>query len=417
MKRWLLLGIIFVSVICSAGCEERTQKKEELTVVAELEYEVEVKAAAAYYQEKNPGAFVNVEFLPKEETTRRNVLQKKRTDIMSGKGADVFFLSCNIEIAEGYEEPLLENVNKSIESGIFTSLDYYMDQDDYWKSGSYHKKLLEAGQMKGRQYVIPLACNYFVYVGPEDSVIEGKTLWDWMDETGTSGRKELTEGTVFGLGIMNARWQQPAVNYEEKEVLFDPDKWSKFMLEYLAYWQRSHEEEAGGADVYAVANICTLPDQLTGQETKANCQIVPDLNGNKMAAVSTYGAVAMASENKEAAYDFLMLFLNGEIEKEKGASYAGLWYGGTRGAPVEENAWESFMDIHYILNEATRENVVNSFRELDGAYFPGETEQKLYDAGDELILPGREMSGEEIQELVHKAADRAKEQYSMIVRE
>lgn len=415
MKRWLLLGVVLASAICSTGCEEKTQKKEEMTVVAELEYEVEVKAAADYYQEKNPGVSVNVEFLPKEETARRNVLQKKRTDIMAGKGVDVLFLSCNLEIAEGYEEPLLENVNKSIESGIFTSLDYYMDQDDYWKSGSYQEKLLEAGQMKGRQYVIPLSCNYFVYAGPKASYAEGNTLWDWMEEVENSGQGELTGGAVFGLGMMNARWQQPAVDYGEKEVLFEPDQWSGFMREYLTCLQRSREEAKEGSDVCTVGNICTLPNQLTGQE--AECRVVPDLNGNKKAAVSAYAAVTMASEKKEAAYDFLMLFLNGEIEKEKGSSYAGIWQGGALGVPVEENTWRSFMDSHGILNETTRENVLAGFRELDGAYFPGETEQKLYDAGEELILPGREMSGEEIQEQIQKAADRAKEQYSMVVGE
>ena len=45
-------------------------------------------------------------------------------------------------------------------------------------------------------------------------------------------------------------------------------------------------------------------------------QVVPDLEGRKMASIQTYGAVGMSSDLKQEAYDFLMLFLNDRSQKD-----------------------------------------------------------------------------------------------------
>lgn len=438
MKRWLLLLLVVGSVVCGAGCGKKEETGKEMTVVAEKKYEIEVKAAANYYMEKHPETYVKIEILPENEATRKNALQKKRTELMSGKGADVLILDCNLEIAENYKEPLLENVNKSVESGIFASLDYYMDQDESWKNNTYHPEILKAGQLKGRQYVLPLSCNYFVCVEPEGARMEGETLWDWLEEVENSENGALRSQIADGMNLTGARWQQPAVDYEEGKVLFDAEQWSDFMRELLPLCRGQFENEPEGAEnelegtenelaeaeaeteepaSYQISNVMIPPDLTREAAVSADCQIVPDLSGKKMAAVSAYGAVAMASDQKEDAYDFLMLFLNDEIREEKGESYAGIWQGGIDGAPVRESTWEDFLDLMYIKNETTRENMLGSFRELDGAYFPSEIEQKLYDDAGEILFPRRELSEEEIQELIDEAASRAKERYLMVVGE
>lgn len=49
-------------------------------------------------------------------------------------------------------------------------------------------------------------------------------------------------------------------------------------------------------------------------------QVLPELSGNKMAAIGSYGAVGMSGDYKEEAYDILTRFLYREKQDNPDAS-------------------------------------------------------------------------------------------------
>ena len=107
---------------------------------------------------------------------------------------------------------------------------------------------------------------------------------------------------------------------------------------------------------------------LSSEET--HFQVMPDLDGRKMAAVSAYGAVGMLSNKKEIGYNFLMGFLYNKTEDGKWTEEAKL-----QGIPVQEDCL-NFMRFPDEQMEAVRKG----FREMEGAYFITNVEKNMLDA-------------------------------------
>ncbi len=419
----LLICILLCMTIFSTSCNKKQTAKEdgkELVIIAELYFKDALSGVISYYKETHPGARIKLEYLSSNEETRKFTLQKKRTELLSGKGADLFFLTSAEEWIVEPSEPLFENVSKTIESGIFASLDYYMDQDDYWKTDDYQKNLLYAGKYKGRQYVLPLACNYPVYMYSDGTALGGTTLWDYMDELSASGNEMQKCSALTGLfTLLNGRWLQPAMDYEEDKVLFDKEHFASFMKKYYS-------------DLHAVMNsddLLALADDDTYQFTHAfhaindsgkkeyNYQAVPCLNGQKTASITAYGGITLASKQKETAYDFLMLFLNDEIYTAKGDLYGYVYDRSLCGLPVNKRGWNENMEAHHVKSEAAKENLINSFWELDGAYFPCEADSKFCDDVHDILYPDKNMTTEEIEMMISAAAEKAEKRYEMTVKE
>lgn len=149
-------------------------------------------------------------------------------------------------------------------------------------------------------------------------------------------------------------------------------------------------------------------------------QVVPDLEGRKMAAIQTYGAVGMSSDLKQEAYDLLMLFLNDRSQKytrehSEDSMILPQIYGYFDYAfvPVQESAFDAWM--HYPPDEEL-EKMLQSFRELEGAYFLTRAERELYEGVYEIdsqsTYPDYNWNSD-----LSKLADSAWNTYKMMVSE
>ena len=139
-----------------------------------------------------------------------------------------------------------------------------------------------------------------------------------------------------------------------------------------------------------------------------------------MASIMSYGAVGMSSDLKQEAYDFLMLFLNDRTQKyQKEHSEDSMklpaFYGylDKSFTPVQENAFEVWMNYP---SEEVLQEMQQSFRELDGAYFLTGAERELFEGLDQIALncscPGYDWSAE-----IDKLADSIWNTYKMMVSE
>ena len=107
------------------------------------------------FNEKYDDVEVKIQTLSEEPETRETQIQKLRTQIVAGKGYDVYILN-NLRYGSGEpldELPLFDNPYKTMQSGVFSPLNDNMNQDSYWNGTSYFDPLLKAGQYEGKQYI------------------------------------------------------------------------------------------------------------------------------------------------------------------------------------------------------------------------------------------------------------------------
>lgn len=365
--RVLVICVYLALVITGCMGEKHTDKKATLTVLTEQAFESTVQMRASAMEDENENLDIQVEVLPLDMTIRENEIQKLQIEIMAGKGPDLYVLSAPMEMST-VEPDLFDNPYQIIQSGAFAPLDSYMDEDSYWKEGSYKKEFLEVGKHGGKQYLLPLTCSYYVLAGIQDiDILEGKSLGEWLEYAKLSENLPLRQCIIEGLSQFGGRWFQPAVDYETGQVRFDKEKWKQFGETYFVALKKFRQQEQYTEEpTYRISHMNEV--DLSSEET--HFQVMPDLDGRKMAAVSAYGAVGMSSNKKEIGYDFLMGFLYNKTEDGKWTEEAKL-----QGIPVQEDCL-NFMRFPDEQMEAVRKG----FRELEGAYFITNVEKNMRDA-------------------------------------
>lgn len=348
MKKYCsIILMLTMAVFSFTGCKQNGasgNSQKEIVVVTNSEQEEAVKDFAKYYMDKHQGVSIRVENPFSGSTEERSVnLQKWNTDITVGKGPDIYVLSTlldNVDSENDEEKLLIKNVNKAMQNGVFASLDSYMENDSFWEQSSYKKEILEAGKYHGKQYVLPFTCHYYVIAGEAEKVSNIKSL------------ENLTASEAANVLFFASRLAQPAVDYEENQVLFEKEKWGNIIKQCFENGMTQTEEENESC-VHSVKDL-----EMEDYESSTP---IMNLDGKKVAAVEFYGAVGMSSEYKEEAYEFLMLFLNGAVSEEKG----------TEGYDIENRVVS--VGIPVMENNKYYQQypqILDSYQEIEGAYFP-----------------------------------------------
>lgn len=370
------------------GTEEKSEEEKILRVVTDGRLYTDVEFAARFLEGVDSGIEVRIQRLSDDKAEREIEIQKLRTEIMAGKGPDVYLIDGGEEYGEEFL-PLLENPYQTMQSGALAPLDALMEEDSYWEDDTYSDVILKAGQYDGHQYILPMSVSY--YVLPRETDMEEMTedtLGEWLEQARNSQDIRLKTAFWSSLWAQSARWMQPAADYERGEVLFNKEKWIKFSDQYFQFHIDVGEEVHETGNWY---NFEMLSSAVFSDKTSSiDLQVVPDLEGRKMASIQTYGAVGMSSDLKQEAYDFLMLFLNDRSQKysrehSEGSMILPQIYGYFDSAfiPVQESAFEAWM--HYPPDEEL-EKMLQSFHELDGAYFLTKAERELFEGVYEIEI-------------------------------
>nr|WP_294463995.1 hypothetical protein [uncultured Sellimonas sp.] len=405
----IILGCAGMLLVGMDGCEKQKEKQDKtvLNVITDPSIQKEVNSIADFMM-KTEEIEIKVKVLPSKEEGRDSEIQKLQTQIMAGKGADVYLLDTSPDAAEMKTE-LFANPYQTMQSGVLAPLDKYMETDSYWEDTTYNEKILNAGQYDGKQYMIPLSCYYYVLSGTNDiENITGDTLGEWLEQAeqlDDSGLKEAINGSLY---LTSGRWFQPAADYEAQQVLFDKEKWATFAKTYMRFRQEEIPDAADNMEEqYQIQPVRSF---IGGEEAFA--KIIPDLEGRKMASIMTYGAVGMSSDQKEEAYEFLMLFLNDKI-KEEGSENVDQVLSGSAGIAVEKNEIKNWLSDR---SEATISSVEESFEELDGAYFITDAERAMISNIRETVEWGIEPDNG-WDKFLSDLADKVWKQYEMQVKE
>lgn len=279
--KFALLPLLILSIGLSGCTKLNKDVSKTLSIVIEPAFKEQVLDAVKYATSKNNSLEFEIKILSPDPDKRSAEIQKLRTQIMSGKGPDLYLVNCSTDGAAQMNEPLFENPYKAMQSGVFASLDKYMKKDSYWQKKNYNPSFLLPGQYQERQYILPLSCHYNMLISDTvlDYTQENDTLEDWISNIKSSSDHAL-KNALFELDNISGNWFQPAADYNSGQIFFDKEKWSNFALEYLLFKQDYLEnEKTNNTDTSSSHILISSLDDINEHTTQID--IIPDIQGKK----------------------------------------------------------------------------------------------------------------------------------------
>ena len=366
--RYYLTGIIVLIILCSTGaCKSNNKTKTEtISICTEERMKLIVEDVMKYFNDtrETPVDF-QVTYIPENENERAGVCKRLRTELMTGKGADIYILAeyqRNGGLFSVDEDTLLlSDAIKTLYSGVFKDISEYTTDDESFQK--CFAPVMEAGAVDGRQYIVPFSFDTRLLKSIKELNAGSITLEDCRKPlTQLLKEEKLQEMNPYdfldvGTWIGNSfDYQKGEIYFSEEDVIhvleyatadggyYDPD----FIPEYWA--ALGQYESLHSFDSYL--------EEL--QETEYGYLSMVTLDGRPAARILSYGAVGRTCKNPELAYDFLRIFWQDEFVSRDGLSvpyedFTAYYHNATvlnlGGIPVREDLWEKW----YLMKSGTSE--------------------------------------------------------------
>lgn len=312
-----------------------------------------------------------IETLPCDTEEREPVLQRMRTEIMAGKGPDIFLLptatiSGDLNSSIAFLEPLFQDVEQSMHGGKFLDISPYYDADTKLDKAGLNQAVMDGGCVGDARYVLPLRYTVPVVMVHTPSLEKRGIGISALSSTMESFFSTLV---AHGNGSISPQFQNtffcafPEIyDYEKEKVVLDTERMTDFLTAYRDYVALS-----ASCEVFPPADLMTISvneetpillDNL-GQ-TVMDLAVLSKLNGEKTqvlplntsdgtlaASVTYWGAIGASCEHPQEAYDFLSQFLSPEFQKRLNA----LGLSEYPGWPIRTNGfvptlWDYYKEFH-----------------------------------------------------------------------
>lgn len=287
-RYWGLL-VLNVLLIMLTGCangisiSEKMSKAEEtsetegasvLWVVTEqstsdgMNYQAE--AAAESFGEAHEGMTVRIDILPTDAEEREIYLKQLRTQIMAGKGPDVYLLptggvltldapsrvSSMCGTTQMEVEPLFQDVTQAMYNGMFADISGCYDEDRALNTDALQIDVMEAGVIDGCRYVLPLRYTMPILL-TDPSNYEETGISQELIDSGLSALVEYaleTDDTMMAMGLRmpdDMTLLTGLFDYEKGEMVIT----TREIADYMGLYQRWYAAEYAAAEQFTADHL------------------------------------------------------------------------------------------------------------------------------------------------------------------
>ena len=364
----LLLAVVVMCVLGLSGC---APKEVTLRVLLEDDYEFhynewlrpfneQVKTVASQFDKEHENVKVVIEQLPQDPTARKIMLERLGTEIMAGKGPDIFVLPAartnmdiaapmwfsGIQLASESYEMLFPDVELSMYNGLFADISEYYDADTELDKENLVTAVMDAGIVGDARYVLPLRYNIpLIYVDVDRMADAGvsmdifdQDIVSMMDDIAESGLDWLAAGAYLNqIKHYALNFFPDVVDYEAQEVTITKDELTTFMRSYVSMrQQQGSQRNSNGISTFSsyIAGVESVPAKndsyglvtadldtalssvLIAKDAGTNLAMYPlrATDGSVIADVTFYGAVGAGCKEPELAYELLRGVLSEEVQ-------------------------------------------------------------------------------------------------------
>ena len=277
---------------------------------------------------------INVEFInlySEDQAEYDTKLIQMRTEIMAGKGPDLFLLpKASVSFTSGETgeiityEPLFTDVTESMYNNIFLPLDEYILKSEYITPDDYPQSVYDAGKTNQGQVVLPLTYTYHFMVMDKNKMENPNLAYSTIDELLNCGDHKLLK-TLKGDA---ASWYRSLfgklANYENAQLAITEDDLSALAKYTLMATSTSMDYNSKVDDYYA------NPDWPV-QEYMSNDVLslwyrnmddayplyIPNTDGGITAYISTFAGINANTAHPEETFKVLELLLSDVVQEGK----------------------------------------------------------------------------------------------------
>ena len=324
----ILLAVLMLAVMFT-GCGKKAT--DPLCICLDLQGSLMIDPEADFYDIagilKTNGIIGDYEIIliPKEDPERSTMLDNIRTDIMAGKGPDVFIIGCvrDDHVTVDYES-LFPMPEKAMENGLFLPLDEYIENAEYGEWDTFRDVVMAAGRNEEGQQLIPIAYTLPVAVyRAEDTTFsyDKKTTWEDMLSTDAlySLTAPLADGTsrYYSTIGWSSDYRDTNINYvlgdladfRNDELLFTEEdlfQRTREILEMKDYVNENKLNQTEGwyEDYLGYRfDACAVPPK-NGISSDEDINILPICSddGGVTATITAYAAVNRNTYHPEEAF-------------------------------------------------------------------------------------------------------------------
>jgi len=255
VKQFIFFIAILALLLGLTGCGEQ-DTAPTLWVLTEQStsdgMNLQAKIIAERMEEKYDGLTIHLDILPTDSQEREILLKQLRTQIMAGKGPDVFLLPTGDRLTYDYAvgylrdtdtvsiSPLFADVTQIMRDRLFADLSAYYDSDSDLDKDGLKAEVMDAGVLDGSRYVLPFRYTMPVLMtAPEDWAENGLTLELLGSGVGSLTDTALRQGNtavLTGLQLPQDASLLPRLfDYEAEKVLVTPEEIASYMRTYQAW--------------------------------------------------------------------------------------------------------------------------------------------------------------------------------------
>ena len=292
--KWVAAIIIVVGVAfggtAALASPKLFESKHKITICIDVGVESDVQAAIFMWKKFYGEESISVEVIPSDVASAEAKIARIRTQIMAGKGPDVFILSSpNPQDVEGVA--LFDNPELAMRNEVFLPLDGFMSTAQYMNPDNWNTTILNAGRTEEGQMVIPMTYEYMAMVCAKDSTQED----DSVPRYAFNG---LPLTSMYSFGNL--------CDYDKKELLYDEDtifiQMKHLESDYDAYKNMDPTKSYASGSYGPTSGF--LFESLFGAEEEIYVPYT-NANGGINATVTAYAAINANTKKAEKAFEFL----------------------------------------------------------------------------------------------------------------
>lgn len=364
-----------------SASDSNSEDSEALWVVTNVGFENEqfggeedLRHVIEYYGGLPSGIDVSLEVLPMEGADLHSRLTRIRTEIMAGKGPDVFLMMPSLLPDR---EMLFPIPQAAMERHVFLPLDELKDSSEHIEWDKLNTKILAAGQGSEGQMLLPM--YYSLDMAESGEKVDLPATW----EKAVSGNAPVLSqayGSAFHFGRFRNLAFTDVADYEKETMIITEEELGQRMKEACSV---PFDREDGSVRWSGDGT------DMLGEEGTAFP--LHNTQGGVTAQISGWLAVNINTEHKRdalALVDMMMgrKFLSMESFWDEGRAAMGTdiflfpqvrWYGGI---PVYDDFFDKGQTISYIRGIAGEQLSVHhqTVEEISYVYIPTSIDMELW---------------------------------------
>lgn len=337
----LLTAVLGAAVLCGCQGQGASSAKEKLPTVSILteaacKGDVEVIADTVRYL--GGKAKYVVEVLPSDRTEREAAVKRLKVEVMSGKGPDVFLLSCpepagvkegTTDEGQSPDVQLFPSPEASMRNGIFLPLDSWIAKSKVLHTENFVQPVLQAGRTDEGQQLLPLRYTFPAVAVLQSAMADPQLqLTSWQDILAC--RDPAVRAAFHTLAVTTdfSTCVFPTfADYRSEKIAVTQEMFVQRALE----WGELRLEKVQGAVQGSTMHdgMLNLQGLKQLEEAKSPYALLPLSNtaGAITAKITSYVAISRRSAHPQEAFAFVETLLRDEVQSGKGMQEGGRHHG------------------------------------------------------------------------------------------